>query len=112
MLSEQIEKLKVNSPDDVFLSIEDNILRSENTMTNDWTDAKFVIAKSSQGSCLWSDLDKFISMGRKPDFITPSGIRSFEGYRESQGYKSDEALRLQRMCFIIPRMKTMTKLIN
>jgi len=90
LLSEQIEILK---------GIEENIQRAKNTTTNDWLEAQFVIAKSSQGSYLWSDLDKFISMGRKPDFITPSGRRSFEGYRESQGYKSEEAQRLQMNVF-------------
>lgn len=99
LLSEQIELLHVNSANNVFFCIEENIQRAENTTTFDWTDAKFVLEKCSQGSCLWSDLDEFVSKGRKPEFITPRVIIPFEGYRKSQGFKSNEAQRLQTNVF-------------
>lgn len=50
-----------NSYDDVTSSMDDNIMRSSNTTLNDWTDAKFFIAKCTQGSSLWSELDNFHS---------------------------------------------------
>jgi hypothetical protein len=59
LMMEHIEKTMHNSVDDESSSIDDNIMRSSNTTLNDWTDANFVIAKCTQGSCLRSELDQF-----------------------------------------------------
>jgi hypothetical protein len=93
LTKEQIEKIMHNSLDDESSSIDDNIMRESNTSLNDWTDAKFVIVKCTQGRCLRSELDQFIYSGRSPDLISPNEKVTFEGYRQSEGYTSAEAKR-------------------
>ena len=96
LMKEQVEKITHESGDDESSTIDDNIIRASNTTLNDWADAKFVITKCTQGSCLRSELDQFIYSGRLQDLISPNEIVSFEGYRESDGFTSAEAKRLQR----------------
>ena len=96
LTKEQIVKIMHNSLDDESSSIDDNIMRALNTSLNDWTDAKFVIVKCTQGKCLRSELDQFIYSGRSPDLISPNENVTFEGYRQSEGFTSAEAKRLQR----------------
>ena len=76
---------------------DDSITWSSNTTMNDWTDAKSVLKKCTQGSCLWSEFNNFIYSGTVPEQLQSYiDIVFFEGYRDSYRLTSSEVTRLQR----------------
>ena len=62
---------------------------------HDWADAQFVKDRCHEGFCLSSELEAFIVGGRKLGLIATSEIGSFTGYRDSEGFASREARRMQ-----------------
>jgi hypothetical protein len=90
---EQVEKLM--KTDEYVRHVKDDAMLSSNTTFNDWTDAKFVKDRCCEGCCLSSELEAFIVGGRKQGLITTDERGSFTGYRNSEGFTSREAQRMQ-----------------
>ncbi len=96
LLSEQYNKIVINVDNRPEADIVGNVKQFSNTSLNDWIDAQFVMTKSINGCCLWSELDNFIYSSRKLESFSESEQLSFEGYHDSEGFTSVEAIRLQK----------------
>jgi hypothetical protein len=90
---EQVEKLM--KTDEYVRHVEDDAMLSYNTTLYDWADARFVKDKCREGCCLSSELEGFIVGGRIHGSITKGERGSFTGYRDSEGFTSREAQRMQ-----------------
>ena len=109
LLSEQYNQIVINMDNRPEADIVGNVKQFSNTSLNDWIDAQFVMEKGNRWCCLWSELDNFI--GRKLESFSESEQLSFEGYYDSEGFTSVEAIRLQKHYCTIPMIVMVMQMI-